>query len=90
MPEDRVPVATVLTVHGIETGNDLVFSVDKIIKLQQSLPFTVLKPTPYWLNNKSNWVATVLTVHGIETSCYPTWSLQTSCSSCNSPYRSRY
>ena len=59
-------VATVLTVHGIETP----LSVDMIYrtKLQQYLPFTVLKPIPYDHICQYSSVATVLTVHGIETS----------------------
>ena len=40
----RPAVATVLTVHGIETFI-LILLIIMIIKLQQSLPFTVLKPT---------------------------------------------
>ena len=36
-------VATVLTVHGIETVSDSL--IGPISKLQQYLPFTVLKPT---------------------------------------------
>ena len=39
----RTAVATVLTVYGIETGNGSFDAVVKNIKLQQYLPFTVLK-----------------------------------------------
>ena len=39
----RTAVATVLTVYGIETGNGSFDTVVKNIKLQQYLPFTVLK-----------------------------------------------
>ena len=61
-------VATVLTVYGIETYTNEMFMMNNIIRLQQYLPFTVLKP-----NNDSSIcssmtsVATVLTVYGIET-----------------------
>ena len=63
----RYAVATVLTVYGIETGNE-----DKICRifllLQQCLPFTVLKPKFYGeVKIKVHIVATVLTVYGIET-----------------------
>ena len=61
-------VATVLTVHGIETLYYLFIWVFILYKLQQSLPFTVLKLE---IALPSKWlfsgVATVLTVHGIET-----------------------
>ena len=39
----RYAVATVLTVYGIETDNDPVKYYLKKIRLQQYLPFTVLK-----------------------------------------------
>ena len=62
-----ISVATVLTVYGIET-----FEVAQIrlvlYKLQQHLPFTVLKLSgrrPHYLNKSK--VATVPTVYGIET-----------------------
>ena len=63
------PVATVLTVYGIETDkihND----VKDQLKLQQYLPFTVLKLKYITLSLASGLkpVATVLTVYGIETS----------------------
>ena len=56
--------------------------------LQQSLPFTVLKPlitSPLALNTT---VATVLTVYGIETLNIKIVFVNDS--SCNSPYRLRY
>ena len=40
-------VATVLTVYGIETLTLFIEVVDVDIKLQQYLPFTVLKPSEY-------------------------------------------
>ena len=60
-------VATVLTVYGIETMLAL-WLVKRLLKLQQYLPFTVLKlsksdPPVHDLK----YVATVLTVYGIET-----------------------
>ena len=61
-------VATVLTVHGIETLFPFRNDAADIAMLQQSLPFTVLK-----LRGRAgprdcvDTVATVLTVHGIET-----------------------
>ena len=60
-------VATVLTVYGIETNVKLdTFAVSK---LQQSLPFTVLKLSIVCAGaaNSPTYVATVLTVYGIET-----------------------
>ena len=61
-------VATALTVYGIET--DGLAELEHLIKLQQHLPFTVLKQT-LWLvtlrENLSKIVATALTVYGIET-----------------------
>ena len=59
------PVATVLTVYGIETFKVCILFL-LFIKLQQYLPFTVLKQksTP---NKYTSLVATVLTVYGIET-----------------------
>ena len=64
-------VATALTVYGIETFNSI-FNKELyfIYRLQQHLPFTVLKQT-LWLvtlrENLSKIVATALTVYGIET-----------------------
>ena len=64
----RPAVATVLTVYGIETYAVAESSAYSIRKLQQYLPFTVLKPcvvSHIFLKIPS--VATVLTVYGIET-----------------------
>ena len=63
------PVATVLTVYGIETSPAVVISRSCLHKLQQYLPFTVLKHIGYIYNSSvlNNTVATVLTVYGIET-----------------------
>ena len=59
-------VATVLTVHGIET--DFQFSYLLLSSLlQQCLPFTVLKLAESMIMPITAGVATVLTVHGIET-----------------------
>ena len=63
----RYAVATVLTVYGIETDRAVAL-MPSILKLQQCLPFTVLKPLakiPTFL--APQFVATVLTVYGIET-----------------------
>ena len=62
----RTAVATVLTVHGIET-NRYCKIVIIFYELQQCLPFTVLKLITLDVINQPNKVATVLTVHGIET-----------------------
>ena len=63
----RPAVATVLTVYGIETL--LVSALNaRLFKLQQYLPFTVLKPARIPFENiHIVSVATVLTVYGIET-----------------------
>ena len=62
------PVATVLTVYGIETGLHQEPCRWSIQTLQQYLPFTVLKlPTGNSPLPAVNLVATVLTVYGIET-----------------------
>ena len=63
----RHAVATVLTVYGIETFDE--FSVTISFKLQQCLPFTVLKLSynKITINISTRIVATVLTVYGIET-----------------------
>ena len=62
-------VATVLTVYGIETSLRAVLAATNLDdKLQQYLPFTVLKRQ--WNLNEFQiivLVATVLTVYGIET-----------------------
>ena len=63
-------VATVLTVYGIETLFLTNHNTQTLLKLQQYLPFTVLKPPPQILVqnlHRQNPVATVLTVYGIET-----------------------
>ena len=60
-------VATVLTVYGIETVKDLYSVMAMSMKLQQYLPFTVLKPNTELSLSKNSFVATVLTVYGIET-----------------------
>ena len=62
-------VATVLTVYGIETTGCTPVIEVLVKKLQQYLPFTVLKPVRYsLLPSAFKWqVATVLTVYGIET-----------------------
>ena len=63
-------VATVLTVYGIETNINCFNVIALIIfKLQQCLPFTVLKHfhNRICLISDLNGVATVLTVYGIET-----------------------
>ena len=43
-PIIKFSVATVLTVYGIETILSTLLKMKKVIKLQQYLPFTVLKP----------------------------------------------
>ena len=62
----RYAVATVLTVYGIET-----FvcppTTPQMRRLQQCLPFTVLKHVISKMVNCQIRVATVLTVYGIET-----------------------
>ncbi len=67
-PFGIIKVATVLTVYGIETKSANPFISASSLKLQQYLPFTVLKPG---LNvdvvEDATSVATVLTVYGIET-----------------------
>ena len=62
----RHAVATVLTVYGIETREFLILRAAEF-KLQQYLPFTVLKLRFSSLYSLSSLVATVLTVYGIET-----------------------
>ena len=64
-------VATVLTVYGIETNVNFVILNKFYAKLQQYLPFTVLKRSRELLHyaEYSIIVATVLTVYGIETAC---------------------
>ena len=62
-------VATVLTVYGIETPNNRAHIRRGFLRLQQFLPFTVLKQTLVFVAPSIHIhpVATVLTVHGIET-----------------------
>ena len=61
-------VATVLTVYGIETSDFAYEYLDVLIKLQQCLPFTVLKLFMFFIHiTRQCIVATVLTVYGIET-----------------------
>ena len=63
-------VATVLTVYGIETcDGNLKHLLTGKIRLQQYLPFTVLKHCYAVSEGKAAYgvVATVLTVYGIET-----------------------
>ena len=84
-------VATVLTVYGIETSWCFERTVLCSCKLQQCLPFTVLKP---FLEQKPTFttfyhVATVLTVYGIETS-ETSISFVGILNGCNSAYRLRY
>ena len=57
-----------LTVYGIETSENREIYSPFNNKLQQCLPFTVLKPPGYSFNTDIVLsVATVLTVYGIET-----------------------
>ena len=65
-PPPRTPVATALTVYGIETVTIKIHSFPFNDKLQQLLPFTVLK-LEYDTNQIRCLVATALTVYGIET-----------------------
>ena len=61
-------VATVLTVYGIETCDPTVNgSYELFVRLQQYLPFTVLKLMNSITSGAIWRVATVLTVYGIET-----------------------
>ena len=87
-----LPVATVLTVYGIETINTR--ELNKVFfMLQQYLPFTVLKPKQ--INQRINplhfcvEVATVLTVYGIETVEMKS-EIPNAPQGCNSTYRLRY
>ena len=59
-------VATVLTVYGIETRK-MLRRLMAFLKLQQCLPFTVLKRILFDAIILKILVATVLTVYGIET-----------------------
>ena len=66
----RYTVATVLTVYGIEIIKHVPSKSHKVYKLQQYLPFTVLKFAKSGINTThcTKSVATVLTVYGIEMS----------------------
>ena len=66
----RDAVATVLTVYGIETRESDVSFYSTFSRLQQYLPFTVLKRTNWHIIFIILFVATVLTVYGIETLCH--------------------
>ena len=86
----RHAVATVLTVYGIETQQ---YKDDQGVpanKLQQCLPFTVLKQIMSTFNEAVYIVATVLTVYGIETSPLGAVISHQTQASCNSAYRLRY
>ena len=84
-------VATVLTVYGIETFLKKSVKICIRVKLQQYLPFTVLKPhaKKVWVKLNSS-VATVLTVYGIETLILINTIVILILASCNSTYRLRY
>ena len=85
----RHAVATVLTVYGIETTR-ITRSTLLLAKLQQCLPFTVLKQIMSTFNEAVYIVATVLTVYGIETSPLGAVISHQTQASCNSAYRLRY
>ena len=83
-------VATVLTVYGIETISRLINNCTTYSKLQQYLPFTVLKLLDdvfekYWF-----CVATVLTLYGIETEVLLLLHMPNGYLSRNSTYHLRY
>ena len=64
----RLFVATALTVYGIETYQKFHLLLKKKERLQQHLPFTVLKqPLSPFMAKNFRVVATALTVYGIET-----------------------
>ena len=65
----RLNVATAFTVYGIETFIYLAGLISTTFKLQQHLPFTVLKLFVFWfpITTNRHRVATALTVYGIET-----------------------
>ena len=60
-------VATVPTVYGIETQLPNRYPFRYETRLQQYLPFTVLKLEEHVINGNFRKVATVPTVYGIET-----------------------
>ena len=65
-------VATASTVYGIETSGDGHISTVQAWRLQQHLPFTVLKHRLFELKSDgTRHVATASTVYGIET--YGKW-----------------
>ena len=87
----RDPVATVLTVYGIETMMLGYCGKYKELMLQQYLPFTVLKPDFIVLYTPvRSLVATVLTVYGIETNNFSIILHLLLRIRCNSTYRLRY
>ena len=65
----RYTVATALTVYGIETNSCASTVLQNLNKLQQHLPFTVLKLVASHIQHFKDraFVATALTVYGIET-----------------------
>ena len=67
-------VATVLTVYGIETCRNFCRFCFFCFRLQQYLPFTVLKLDMRMYIIIQDYVATVLTVYGIETNSVMTLS----------------
>ena len=86
----RYAVATALTVYGIETNHYSIFNFQRP-KLQQHLPFTVLKLTTNGVDIARTYsVATALTVYGIETVTVMVKSIVHPLLCCNSTYRLRY
>ena len=85
----RHAVATVLTVYGIETGMMRILGLSYSCKLQQCLPFTVLK---------LNWLDILACVDSMLQQCLPFTVLKPVTQfdifkwhkSCNSAYRLRY
>ena len=66
--EEKINVATALTVYGIETQGISFFLLILVVALQQLLPFTVLKLFSFDVFQCFiAIVATALTVYGIET-----------------------
>ena len=85
----RYAVATALTVYGIETFLLAITFTRANKKLQQPLPFTVLKRELGLETMQAYMVATALTVYGIET-LTALIATPAATTSCNSPYRLRY
>ena len=85
----RDTVATVPTVYGIETLISAMRKSPSLMKLQQYLPFTVLKQRICHLQTL-RLVATVPTVYGIETAPVVKPTILDPLESCNSTYRLRY